>query len=115
MKNNYYNKGSYPNRDYSYITYSEYTYIRISSNILKRWNKAIRKGETTILELPRYLVGKLLKGINSRKTIKKTKEENIKDIRGLVININNNIIPILKKLVKGLLRSSFIYLTGNIN
>ena len=59
-------------------------------------DKAIRKGEATVLESSRYLVGKLLEGLEARKIIKRAKVEDIKDIKGLTININNSSISILK-------------------
>jgi hypothetical protein len=114
-RNNRCSKGSCPNRGYSCIAYGEHAHIRISSDILKRWDKAIRKGEATTLEPPRYLVGKLLEGMDSRKTAKKAREENIKDIRGLVININNGATPTPKELAEGPLRSSPVHLAGDVD
>jgi hypothetical protein len=82
---------------------------------LKRWDKAIRKGEATTLEPSRYLIGKLLEELKTRRTIKKAKKTELKDLKGLVININNGGIPILNKTAEVPLKSSSVNLTGNIN
>jgi hypothetical protein len=68
-----------------------------------------------VIESPRYLVKRLLEGLSARKAIKQDKRAEKDDIKGLVINnyIGGGLAA--KELVKSPLRSSPVYLTGDID
>lgn len=55
-KNNRCSKSNCPNKGYACIAYGDQAHIRLSSDILKKWDKAIRKKEATTLEPPRVNV-----------------------------------------------------------
>jgi hypothetical protein len=72
-RNNRCSSGNCLNKGYACIAYGEHAHIRLNSDILKKWDKAINKGHVTAIEPPRYLIGKLLEGISARKAAKKDK------------------------------------------
>jgi hypothetical protein len=100
VRNNRCNKNDCPNKGYACIAYRKHAYIRINSDILKTWDKAIRKGQITIIESPRALIRRLLKGIATRKTAKKVKENEKINVHGLTININNGPTSAAKEAVE---------------
>jgi hypothetical protein len=65
IRNNRCSSGNCPNKGYTCITYGDHAHIRLNSDILKKWDKAINKGHATVIEPPRYLIRKLLKGITA--------------------------------------------------
>jgi hypothetical protein len=113
-KANRYNSGNCLNKGYSYIAYSEHAYIRLNSNILKKWDIVINKGKAIIIKPSRWLVNKLFKEIAARKTIKQQNQAGKSDIQGLIININSKESPAAKELAE-ILKSSSVNLTGDIN
>jgi hypothetical protein len=114
-RNNRCSSGNCPNKGYACIAYGEHAHIRLNSDILKKWDKAINKGRVTAMEPPRYLVGKLLEGISARKAAKKDKQDEKSDVRGLTININSGSVPVTKESAEVPLRSSPVNLTGDVD
>jgi hypothetical protein len=70
VRANRYSSGNCLDKGYSYITYSEHAYIRLNSDILKKWNITINKAKAIIIKPSRWLVNKLFKEIAARKTVK---------------------------------------------
>jgi hypothetical protein len=114
-RNNRCSIGTCPNKGYAYIAYGEHAHIRIDSSILKKWDQAIIKGQATVMEPPRYLVGRLLEGLSARKTMKQDKRAEKDDMKGLVINNYIGGGPAAKELVEPPLRSSPVYFTGDVD
>jgi hypothetical protein len=114
-RNNRCSSGNCPNKGYACIAYGDHAHIRLNSDILKKWDRAINKGHATVMEPPRYLIGKLLEGMTARTAAKKDKQDNKSDLRGLTININSGAGSALKESTEIALRSSPVHFTGDID
>lgn len=82
VRANWYSWGNCPNRGCACIAYGDQAHIRLKSDTLKKWDRAINKGHATAMEPPRHLVGKLLEEMTARKTAKKDKPDKKSDLRG---------------------------------
>jgi hypothetical protein len=114
-KNNRCSANDCPNKGYACIAYGSHAHIRLNSHILKQWDTAIGKGQATVMEPPRHLIGKLFEGIANRKNSKQANHEERSDIKGLVININNGGASASTQSAEGPLRSSPVELAGDVD